>query len=88
MCVIYIGAHACKPKLKEKFPDRKLVENIVRSRPTICSVEIQMEIVREALLSGKSAEDVSDVAMEFSNPRHIQYLKDSLNQKLIPGNSA
>jgi hypothetical protein len=43
--------------------------------------------VREALLSGKNCKEVNDIASQYSNQRHIQYLKTTIDKENRPGGS-
>ena len=85
MRVIYIGKHSCTPQANE--PDKEEIEKILCVRPTITTGQIQIDKVREALLIGKSAEEVNDVAIEYSNKRHLKFLHSSINNKTCPGGS-
>ena len=87
MKVIYIGVHTCQPRVRERKPDKGHVEDVVRVRPTITPGQLQLETVREALLSGKSGQEVSDVAMQYSSRRHLQYLQSKVQQTTRPGGS-
>jgi hypothetical protein len=87
MTVIYIGEHDCTPRQIEKKPDKHDVENILRTRPTITTSQLQIDTVREALLSGKDAQEVQDVAMTYSNTRHLLHLRTCVNNKTKPGGS-
>ncbi|CAB3984331.1 Hypothetical predicted protein, partial [Paramuricea clavata] len=87
MTVIYIGKHNCNPRVKEKKPSKKDVEDILRTRPTITTGQIQIDTVREVLLSGKDAQEVHDLAMTYSNKTHLSNLRTSINNKARPGGS-
>ena len=87
MTVVYIGDHSCTPRAVEKKPERDEVKSILRERPTITTGQIQMEKVRQALLSGDDAESLMDVAMTYSNTRHLRYLHNSVNKETRPGGS-
>ena len=87
MKVIYIGEHSCQPRVRERKPDKSKGEKVVRVRPTITPGQLQMETVREALLSGKSGEEVADVAMQYSNRRHLQYIQTKMQETTRPGGS-
>ena len=87
MKVTYIGVHTCQPRVRERKSDKIHVENVVRVRPTITPGQLQMESVREALLSGKSGQEVADVAIQYSNRRHLQYLQSKVQQTTRPGGS-
>jgi hypothetical protein len=85
MTVIYIGKHNCNPQVKEKKTCKKDVEDILCTRPTITTGQIQINTVREVLLSGKDAQEVHDVAMTYSNKTHLSNLRTSINNKARPG---
>lgn len=78
MTVVYIGVHTCQAMAREGKPEKTHVENVVRVRPTITPGQIQMDTVREALLSDKSGQEVLDVAMQYSNRRHLEYLQSKV----------
>jgi hypothetical protein len=48
---------------------------------------MQIDTVREALLSEKSGQDVLDIAMQYSNKRHLDHLQRQIQQKTRPGGS-
>lgn len=81
MRVIYIGEHNCTPRAVEKKPQKEDVESILRVKPTITPGALQIDKVREALLSGKDANEVNNVAMEYSNKRHLKFLHKSIKQR-------
>ena len=85
MRVIYIGEHNCTPRAVEKKPLKEDVESILPVKPTITPGALQIDKVREALLSGKDANEVNNVAMEYSNKRHLKFLHKSTKQKTCPG---
>lgn len=87
MLVVYVGTHDCTPRVTEKRPDKEELQNYLKLRPTSTTKQIQVDKVREALLSGKDMQEVGDVAEEYSNQRHIQYLKSSIDKKNMPGGS-
>lgn len=87
MTVIYIDKHGCTPRQTETKPDKGDVENILRTRPTITTGQIQIDTVREALLRGKDAQEVENVAMKYSNQRHLLHLRTSINKTTRPGGS-
>ena len=87
MIVIYVGTHDCSPRAENKKPDKEKFEEYLKSRPTSTTKEIQIDKVREALLSGKSMEEIDDMAERYSNQRHIQYLKSTIDKKNRPGGS-
>ena len=78
--VIYIGVHTCQPRVQERKPDKKHVENVVHVRPTITPGQLQVETVREVLLSGKSGQEVADVVIQYGNRKHFQYLQSKGQQ--------
>ena len=43
--------------------------------------------MREALLCGKNCEEINDIASQYSNQRHIQYLKTAIDKENRPGGS-
>lgn len=71
MKVIYIGDHSCSPRAPEEKPTKDEVECIIHERPTITTGQIQIEKVRQALLGKSCAEAVDDVALKYSDTRHI-----------------
>ena len=87
MTVIYLGGHTCQPRVREKKPNKTQVENTLRVRPTMTSGQLQIDTIREASLSGKSRQDVRDVAVQYSNKRHLNYLQSKIQQKTRPGGS-
>ena len=78
MTVIYISGHSCSPWVPEEKAKKEEVECIIRERPTITTGEIQIEKVRQALLGESCAEAVNDVALKYSDTRH---LRASVNDK-------
>ena len=42
-------------------------------------------VVREALLSSKKGDKVNEIALKFSNKRHLQYIQSTINKKTRPG---
>ena len=87
MTVIYIGGHSCSPRAPEEKPKKEEVECIIRERPTITTGQIQIEKVRQALLGESCAEAVDDVALKYSDTRHLRYLRASVNDKRRPNGS-
>lgn len=87
MTVIYIGGHSCSPRAPEEKPKKEEVECIIRERPTITTGQIQIQKVRQALLSESCAEAVDDVALKYSDTRHLRYLRASVNDKRRPNGS-
>ena len=87
MTVIYVGDHACSPRVMEDKPEKEEVADIMQERPTITTGQIQLEKVRQALLSGGDAQSLENVAMKYSNARHIRYLHTSVNKNARPGGS-
>lgn len=85
MRVIYIGEHNCTPRAVEKKTPKEDVESVLPVKPTITPGALQIDKVREALLSGKDANEVNNVAMEYSNKRHLKFLHKSIKQKTCPG---
>lgn len=71
MTVIYIGGHSCSPRAPEEKPKKEEVECIIHERPTITTGQIQIEKVRQSLLGESCAEAVDDVALKYSNIRHL-----------------
>lgn len=87
MMVIYIGGHSRSPRAPEEKPQKVEVECIIRERPTITTGQIQIEKVRQAMLGESCAEAVDDVALKYSDTRHLQYLRASVNDKRRPNGS-
>ena len=87
MTVIYVGDHACSPRVMEDKPEKEEVADIMRERPTITTGQIQLEKVRQALLSGGDAQSQENVAMKYSNTWHIHYLYTFVNKNARPGSS-
>ena len=71
MTVIYIGGHSCSPRAPEEKPKKDAVECIIRERPTITTGQIKIEKVRQAFLGESCAEAVDDVALKYSDTRHL-----------------
>jgi len=46
-----------------------------------------LDIVREALLSGKEGDEVNEIALKYSNKKHLQYIQSTINKKKRPGGS-
>lgn len=87
MTVIYLQEHDCYPKQEEGKPTKEELENILRIRPTKSAGQLQLDVVREALLSGKNGDEVDEVALTYSNKKHIQYIQSTINKKKRPGGS-
>jgi hypothetical protein len=87
MVVVYVGRHTCHPIMCEKKPNKEHIKNVLHVRPTITPGQLQIDTVREALLSDTSAEEVIDVAVQYSNKRHIQYLRQKVQQTTRPEGS-
>jgi hypothetical protein len=87
MTVVYIGTHNCSPRTQEKKPEKEKQEDYLKTRPTSTTKQIQVEKIREAMLSGKGVKEIEDVSDEYSNPRHVQYLKSVINDEKLPGGS-
>ena len=87
MTVIYVGDHACSLRAMEDKPEKEEVADIMRERPTITTGQIQLEKVRQALLSGGNAQSLENVAMKYGNAWHIHYLYTSVNKNARPGGS-
>ncbi|CAB4035562.1 Hypothetical predicted protein, partial [Paramuricea clavata] len=85
--VIYVETHDCTPRADDSKPSKESVKEYLKTRPTSCAKQIQVDKVREALLSGKNCEEVNDVASQYSNQRHIQYLKTTIDKEKRPGGS-
>ena len=71
----------------EDKPEKEEVADIMRERPTITTGQIQLEKVRQALLSGGDAQSQENVAMKYSNTWHIHYLYTFVNKNARPGSS-
>ena len=72
------------PKQKKK-PKKGDVEDYLQKRPTATTTQMRIDKVREALLGGKSGEEVADIALEYSNPRHLEYIQTTVNKVKRPG---
>ncbi|CAH3165890.1 unnamed protein product, partial [Pocillopora meandrina] len=72
MTVIYLQEHDCSPKQEEDKPSKEEVENILRIKPTKSAGQLQLDVVREALLSGKEVDE---------------YIQSTINKKKRPGGS-
>ena len=59
----------------------------MRVRPTITNGQIQIDKVREALLSGKDAAEVEDVAIQYCNKSHLKSLRRKINKNTHSGRS-
>ena len=66
MTVVYIGTHNCSPRTQEKKPEKEKLEDYLKTRPTSTTKQIQVEKIREAMLSGKGVKEIEDVADEYS----------------------
>ena len=87
MTVIYLQEHDCSPKQEEDKPSRQELENILRIKPTKSAGQLQLDVVREALLSGKEGDEVNEIALKFSNKKHLQYIQSTINKEKRPGGS-
>ena len=87
MTVIYLQEHDCSPKQEEDKPSKEEVENILRIKPTKSAGQLQLDVVREALLSGKEVDEVNEIALRYSNKKHLQYIQSTINKKKRPGGS-
>lgn len=87
MTVIYLQEHDCSPKQEEDKPSRQELENILRIKPTKLAGQLQLDVVREALLSGKEGDEVNEIALKFSNKKHLQYIQSTINKEKRPGGS-
>ena len=87
MTVIYLQEHDCSPKQEEDKPSKEELENILRIKPTKSAGQLQLDVVREALLSGKESDAVNEIALKFSNKKHLQYIQSTINKKKRPGGS-
>ena len=85
--VIYIGTHDCNPRATENKPSKESIEEYLKTRPTSTTRQLQVDKVREALLSGRAADEVADIASQFCNQRHVQYLKAAVDKTNRPGGS-
>ena len=55
--------------------------------PTKSAGQLQLDVVREALLSGKEGDEVNKIALKYSNKKHLQYIQSTINKKKRPGGS-
>ena len=67
MTVIYLQEHDCSPKQEEDKPSKQELENIIRVKPTKSAGQLQLDVIREALLSSKEGDKVNEIALKFSN---------------------
>lgn len=74
-------------------PNKETLEEILRSQPTNTAGQIQLDVIREALLSDKCGDEVNNVALSYSNKTHIIFStsktpstkkKDRVNQVCRP----
>ena len=87
MTVIYVSAHSCQPKAREKKPDKYYVENVLHIRSTISPGQLRVDTIQEALLSGKDGQEIMDIAVQYCDKRHIQYIRHKFQQTTRPGES-
>ena len=87
MKVIYIRKHDCQTRQREIKPSKADMEGILQNRPTITTRQLQIEKVREALLTGKDVDNLTEVAMTYSNLEHIEYPSGTINKEKRPGGS-
>ena len=85
--VIYLYTHSCNPRKVEDKPQKETLEDILRSQPTKTAGQIQLDVIREALLSDKCGDEVNNVALSYSNRMHIQYVKNTIDKEKRPGGS-
>lgn len=71
----------------EEKPKKETLEDILRSQPTKTAGQIQLDVIREALLSDKCGDEVNNVALSYSNRTHIQYVKNTIDKEKRPGGS-
>lgn len=67
MTVIYLQEHDCSPKQEEDKPSKHELEKIIRVKPTKSAGQLQLDVVREALLSSKEGDKVNEIALKLSN---------------------
>ena len=87
MTVIYLQEHDCSPKQEEEEPSKEELENILCVKPTKSAGQLQLDVVREALFSSKEGDEVNEIALKYSNKKHLQYIQSTINKKTIPGGS-
>ena len=87
MTVIFLQEHDCSPKQEEDKPSKQELENIIRVKPTKSAGQLQLDVVSEALFSSKEGDKVNEIALKFSNKRHLQYIQSTINKKTRPGGS-
>ena len=87
MTVIYLQEHDCSPTQEEDKPSKEELEDILRIKPTKSAGQLQLDVVREALLSGKEGDEVDEIALKYSNKKHLQYIQSTINKKKRPGGS-
>lgn len=66
MTVIYLRKHDCCPKQKEDKPSKEELENIFWVKPMKSPGQLQLDVVCEALLSGKEGDEVNEIALKYS----------------------
>lgn len=71
----------------ENKPSKESIKEYLKTRPTSTTRQLQVDKVREALLSGRAADEVADIASQFCNQRHLQYLKAAVDKTNRPGGS-
>ena len=64
--VIYITTHDCSPHADDNKPSKESLKEYLKTQPTSCAKQIQVDKVRKALLSGKTCEEVNDIASNIA----------------------
>ena len=63
------------------------MEHILHIKPTKLADKLLLDVGREALLSGKEVDGVNEIALKYSNKKHLQYIPSTINKKKRPGGS-
>lgn len=80
-CKLYILAPTTVHLRLRKKTEKEKLQEYLKVRPTATTKQIQVDKVRVALLSEKRMHEVEDIATQYSNQRHIQYVRSSIDKK-------
>ena len=83
--VVYVGKHSCPPTQREKKAKKSDVKEYLQKRPTATTTQMRINKVWEAFLDDNSGEYIASIALEYSNPRHLEYIQTSVNKLKRPG---